>query len=206
MVWKEEALERSLVLWQRVEGLVPTQFNHWQDHVDELARMTIHQCPDEEYVKDMHAKIDEIYDRNFEYFVGMPDFGDIMQDVNDYNDEILFKMAEIQFDNDGYAFGGDELSRDDGIMEVQRMLYEFNDYDMFERIDVYVYRYLMTKGFFFLIPDSYYTHERLFANDEVIITVNDCQNILFPEFLHEIQEEVSPYYAGGTPTLMVWGG
>lgn len=180
------------------------RFKGWQDHVEALLKASIHQDPYPEYESEMQSKILEIFYRNFKYFDGLPDFGDIIDDVLNYNDDILLMAAEIQFDADGYDFDR-SLSREDGISEVHRMLWEFHNYDMFERVDQYVFNFLVSKNFSFLIPKSYYTHERFLTGIEGNIVVNDCSNLLFPEFLEAIEDEVTPFYPNGVSILTIWG-
>jgi hypothetical protein len=203
---EETNLENSLALWDNVYSIECASFDNWKEQTLELLRQTIHQSPYPEYEPEMQRKIVEIYNRNFEYFGGIADFGDIMDDINDYNDDILYRMAEIQFRHDGYH-DNKNMSKEDGIAEVQRCLWEWHNYDMFERLEGYVFNFLTNNGFMFLIPDSYYTHERFFPNsDDASIVVNDCQNILFSSFLESIEEEVSSHYTRKQDVLTVWGG
>jgi hypothetical protein len=195
---KESDFSNSLTLWGEINSLSSSNFNTWEDHIEYLLDRTINQCP---YDNGIEVNIEDIYWRNFKYFRGLPDFGDIMQDINDYNDEIIYKMAEIQYENDPSY---NDMPREEGIDEIHRMLYEFNDYDYFSRLDSYVYKYLADKGFFFLLPNSYYTYEKLFDETDVMIAVNDSQNIIFEGFLNDIQESVYEYYPNSLKNVTIW--
>jgi hypothetical protein len=125
--------------------------------------------------------------------------------VNDYNDEILYDVAELQFDNEGYSYDP-SMERDEAILELQRGLWDEYSYNSFYYIDDYVYKFLIEEKLMFIIPDSYFTYSSKFPNEDIVIIANDCMNILFPSFLRDFKYEVAPYYPEMDYTLTVWEG
>jgi hypothetical protein len=184
---------KELMVWDDKKNLLHLDAD-WEFKISLMLRDTIHhnsRIMTEEMHNEIQQKIYDIYVRNFNFYDGIPDFEDIFTDVESYNHDILKKISEIHYDMEGYL---EDLTLDheDATYELQRSYEEVNNYDFWDHLQDFVYATLVELDLSFYLPDSYIS-TRLLGSEDVMVVVNDCQEVLFPEFI-EVQNEVLSFY------------
>jgi hypothetical protein len=132
----------------------------------------------------------------YKYYISMgrfPSFDDIIEDIYSHNSTLVWKIAEAQYELEGWHGPIDPNSSEDDIADAREdtisMLCEnWESYycdHLYPNLDTY------TEGLLEELDLSYYydTINDIYSENQIndgIIFANDCQNILFEEFMLEV--------------------
>lgn len=130
----------------------------------------------------------------FEYNKGIPSLDDVSTEIHDYNWEIVYRMAEIQYVQDCWSCPTEE-SKYEVIQMLADGWYEFYYYDYFRELDMYVAEVLSEYNMSFYYDNGHVIYEAFTHTcDDLVIIANDAQNFIFPELFDEINVEIKNYF------------